>query len=76
MIRWNVDVIRAHMERHGWENANQLAIGARLTAPVAARVLAGGPLERIEVATLEHLAEAFRVKPWTLLEYAKDSARR
>jgi hypothetical protein len=59
MVRWNVRVIRKHMTERGWTNANQLAVGAKLTAPVAARVLASAPLERIEVATLEKLAEAF-----------------
>lgn len=71
MIRYHVEVIRAHMAKRGWENASQLAREAKLTAPLAARVLAGESLERIEVATLERLAEAFNVKPWTLLEYRK-----
>jgi hypothetical protein len=43
--------------------------GAKLTAPVAARVLAGEPIERIEVATLEKLARAFHHAPWDFLRY-------
>lgn len=60
------------MERRGLANAYQLAAFAGLTKPAAARVLAGEPLERIEVATLERLSRAFRVKPWALLEYTPD----
>jgi hypothetical protein len=69
MVRWNVRVIQKHMAKRGWTNANQLAVGAKLTAPVAARVLAGAPLERIEVATLEKLARAFHHAPWEFLTY-------
>jgi hypothetical protein len=75
MIRWNVVLIRECMSERGWTNANQLAVGAKLTAPVAARVLAGAPLERIEVATLERLALAFGREPWDLLDHRR-SARR
>lgn len=57
------------MERKGLANAYQLAAFAGLTKPTAARVLAGGPIDRIEVATLEALAVAFRVAPWSLLVY-------
>ena len=57
------------MRRHRLENANQLAVFAKIPPPLAYRVLAGEPLERIEVSTLEALARAFRVKPWTLLRY-------
>lgn len=66
MIRWN---IKAHMARRGWQNASQLATGAGLTSPAAYRVVAGEPLERIDVGILEKLAREFRVKPWQLLEY-------
>jgi hypothetical protein len=66
MIRWNV---AARAAKHGVTNAHQLAAKAGLTLPVAYRVWAGEPLQRIEVATLEAIAAAFRVKPWTLLEY-------
>lgn len=69
MIRWNV---KPFMEKRGWTNASQLATEAGITAPVAYRVLAGEPLERIDVATLERLAAAFRVKPWQLLEHTPD----
>lgn len=70
MIRY---AIATHMRRKGWTNAYQLAKGAGITQPLAARVIAGGPLERLDVATLEALARAFRVKPWALLEYIPDS---
>jgi transcriptional regulator with XRE-family HTH domain len=62
------------MERRGLENAYQLAAFAGLTKPLASRLLAGAPLERIDVATLEALARAFRVKPWALLEYVPDDS--
>lgn len=60
------------MKKRGWTNANQLADGAGLTKPAAYRVVAGEPLERIEVATLEALARAFKVKPWALLEWTEE----
>lgn len=65
-IRW---AVAEHMTRAGIENANQLAKKAGLSYPVASRILAGEDLERIDVATLEALAAAFGVKPWTLLEH-------
>lgn len=68
MIRWNV--AKAAKDR-GWENANQLARGAGLSYPVAARLLAGEPLERIDVATLELLASVFSCEPWALLTWSK-----
>lgn len=66
MIRWNV---AKYMARKGWTTAYQLAQGAGISQPAAANVLAGRPLERIDVAALEKLARAFRVRPWALLEY-------
>lgn len=69
MITWNVAPL---MARRGLANAYQLAAFAGLTKPTAARVLAGEPLERIEVATLEALARAFGVKPWRLLTHVDD----
>lgn len=66
MIRWNVT---KYMGRKGWTTAYQLAQGAGISQPTAASVLAGHALERIDVAALEKLARAFRVKPWSLLEY-------
>ena len=69
MIRWNLD---RHMARRGLTNAYQLAAFAGLTKPTAARVLAGEPLERIDVATLDALTRAFRVRPWALLDYRPD----
>lgn len=69
MIRYR---IAKHMARKGWTTAYQLAQGAGITQPAAHRVLASEPLQRIDVATLEALAEAFRVKPWALLIYEPD----
>ena len=69
MIRWNVHAIA---KTHRIPNANQLAVKAGLTLPVAYRVWAGEPMDRIEIATLEKLTEAFGLKsPWRLLEYKK-----
>jgi hypothetical protein len=69
-IRWKV---KERAEARGWENAQQFSVGAGLTYPTAARVLAGEPLERIEVATLEKLTTVFGLKtPWALLEYTED----
>lgn len=72
MIQWNLPALARHMERHGLTNANQLREFAGLTVPTAYKILGGGALQRIEVATLESLAKAFRVKPWALLEYIPD----
>lgn len=76
MIRY---AVKPHMDRKGWQNANQLAEGADIPPPLAYRVLAGEPLERIEVRTLERLALAFgltdskgRKAIWQLLEYIPD----
>lgn len=69
MIRWN---IAKHMQRKGWASAYQLAKETGISQPAAANVLGGAPLERIDVAALEKLARAFRVKPWALLEYRAD----
>lgn len=66
-IRWD---IRKRAADRGWENAQQFATGAGLTYPLAARILEGKPLERIDVATLEKLTKVFGLKtPWTLLDY-------
>jgi hypothetical protein len=71
MLRWNV---RAKAHARGWTNAYQLAKGAGITQPVAARVLSDEPIERIDVATLETLTRVFRLKsPWSLFEYQADS---
>lgn len=69
MIRWNV---AGPMKRKGWTTAYQLARETGISQPAAHRVLAGKPLDRIDVHTLEALARAFRVKPWTLLRYEPD----
>lgn len=66
MIAYNLS---KHLKRKSWTTAYQLAKGAGITQPAAHRVMAGEPLERIEVATLEALARAFHVKPWDLLTY-------
>jgi hypothetical protein len=66
-IRWNV---KARAEGKGWANAHQFSVGAGLSYPLAARILEGDPLERIDVATLEKLARVFGLKtPWPLLDY-------
>lgn len=60
------------MARKGWDTAYRLALETGISQPAAARVLSAHPVERIDVATLEKLAVAFRVKPWALLEYVPD----
>lgn len=42
-----------------------------LTHPVATRVLAGGEMERLEVATLDALCRAFDCEPMDVLEYRR-----
>jgi transcriptional regulator with XRE-family HTH domain len=74
MVRWNVG---PHMARKGWTTAYRLAVESGIAQPAAARVLAGAPLRRVDVATLEALARAFGVeqKPWTLLAFAVETRR-
>lgn len=71
MIRWR---LAPHLKRKGWTSAYQLARGADLTMPLASRLFHadGQPISRLEIATLEALARAFRVRPWALLEYLPD----
>jgi DNA-binding Xre family transcriptional regulator len=69
MIRWNLS---KHMARKGWTTAYQLAKETGISQPAAHRVLSSEPVGRIDVATLESLARAFRVKPWALLEHVPD----
>lgn len=66
MIRWDV---AKHMDRKGWTTAYQLAKGTGISQPAAANVMAGRPLERIDVPTLEKLCRAFRCKPAALLDF-------
>lgn len=66
-IYWNV---KARAAAKGWTNPYQLAKGAGITQPLAARLLADEPLDRISVDTLETLARAFHLRtPWPLLDY-------
>jgi DNA-binding Xre family transcriptional regulator len=69
MIRWNVT---KHMRRKGWALAYDLYRHVGIPKPTARRVVDGAELTKIDVATLEALARAFRVKPWALLEYVED----
>ena len=67
MIRWN---IRNRAAKLGWKNAHELSIHVGLSYPVARRVWAEEAPARLDVATLEALAVAFKVKtPWELLTY-------
>jgi hypothetical protein len=74
-VKWNVT---KHLVDKGWDNANKLSLGAGLSYPVAARIIANEPMERIEVATLERLRSAFGLRgaPWSLLEYVPEKAKR
>lgn len=69
MITWNLEFIRDRMAKKGLANANQLCEFTGLTVPTAYNVLRGEPLQRIEIATLETLAAAFKCSPWSLLDY-------
>lgn len=67
MIAWNLEFIEKQMAKHGLANGNQLREFTGLTIPTTYNVLSGAPLQRIEVATLETLAKAFKCSPWRLL---------
>lgn len=66
MIRWN---IRNRAAAFGVTNAHSLSVLAGLSYPVARRVWAEEAPGRIDVATLERLAVAFKTprNPWVLL---------
>jgi len=53
-------------------NATQLARFARITAPVAYRLLEGREIERVDVAVLEALCAAFDCQPGDLLAYVPE----
>lgn len=66
MFTWN---LATHWPKSGPPNAHQLALGAKLSYPVAVRILANEPFARADAATLRKLAAYLHVKkPLTLLE--------
>ena len=67
-IRWNLAPL---MAKKKIANPNQLAERVGLTLPVAYRVCEDRDIERIDVATLDRLAEFFKCPPWHLLTYRK-----
>lgn len=70
MVKWRVDRIKRYAKARGWENPHQLAIGAGLAYPVARRLLTDdGPIERLDVSTVEALCRAFECEPMDLLEW-------
>lgn len=74
--RWRDETI-AELIAHGWENANQLSIGAGLSYPVADRVLKNEPMDRVDMKTLAKIAKALHVPArnvLTLIEYTPDEA--
>jgi DNA-binding Xre family transcriptional regulator len=71
MITWNLAVIAKQMEKRRLANAHQLHEYTGLTVPTAYNVLSGAVLQRIDVATLETLADKLNCSPWRLLTYRK-----
>lgn len=65
MLIWNLG---PHMREKGWTNAHQLAKAANINVATAYNVLAAGALTRIDVPTVERLADAFGVPWWHLFE--------
>lgn len=72
MILWKTAEIERQMAKRGWTNPRQLSTGAGISYPAAWAIAQGGAIGRIDTRTLEALAKAFRVSPWTLLEYVPD----
>lgn len=69
MIYWNIEAL---LLKHGVRTAYELAKRANISRPGALRVLSGHPVERIDVATLLAIAEAFDVDdPLSLLAYRR-----
>lgn len=69
MVRWN---IRNRAEALGCENPSQFAKKAGLTYPLARRLWDDPEIDRIDVATLQAVAKALKVRnPFKLLEYSK-----
>lgn len=70
MFTWKLD---GRWPRTGRPNAHQLAVEAKLSYPVASRVLANEPMARVDAATLGKLARHFHEKrPLTLLDFRAD----
>jgi len=59
MIRWRVPDL---LQECG-STPNQLAAESGLSRPAAYRLAKGGPVSRIDTATLEKLCELFDVEP-------------
>lgn len=73
MIQWNLAAIADRMTRAGIENRKQLSERAGISLPTAYAITEAGPLQRIDVPTLEALTRTFGLAaPWTLLEYVPD----
>lgn len=75
MIRWDLDEIARLMDKHGIRNRKHLGELAGLSLPTTYNVTASGPLTRIDVPTLEGLANALKCEPWALLVYEPDDRR-
>lgn len=76
MILWNLAALAKLMAENDLANANQLATFAKITTATTYKTLSGARLEKIDAETLERLAFAFDVEPWTLLEYSVDPDRK
>jgi len=62
------------LKAEGIENANQLARFARLTSPVAYRLLEDRAAERIDTTVLDALCLAFSCQPGDILEHIPEKA--
>lgn len=60
MFTWKLD---GRWPKEGKPNAHQFALAAKLSYPVATRILANEPMARVDAATLGLVAAYFRVKP-------------
>ena len=77
MLFWRLDVIAHHMDRKGWTNARQLALGADIGYPAAWAIQQGAAIGKLDSGTLDALVRAFGLNdPWTLLRYELPPKRR
>jgi DNA-binding Xre family transcriptional regulator len=72
MIQWDLAEIGRQMGKAGIANRKQLSERAGISLPTAYALAESGPLQRIDVPTLEALARVFDCSPWVLLAYSPD----
>lgn len=69
MIFWDMEAIERGMRRKGIPNRRQLGERAGLSLPTTYAIAKAGRLTRLDIPTLEAIAEVLDVNPLSLLRY-------